>query len=350
MKTFQTALICTLLSGVVAGQQDIQFTQILSNPYLVNVGAGGMSNVAELSIGTRAQWLSVEGNPVTYYASGQSQIRFAKSKTVLDEFNTEGKSMYNSPARTIGRKHIIGGKAFSDAIGPFSRTNVSGSYAIHMPLTDKINIGLGIGLGLSSFSVDNSKVTLSDPNDGAYISYISFSDRQGFVDAQSGLVLYNDKFYIGISGTQLLKNSTRFEGVETESTFDRHFYFVGSYRFDFEQKFALEPVVTLKNTTASPLSVDAGLRLHYYRMGWLSVGYRGKTAFSAGFGFNVLKNFRVAYAYEMGIAGLRSYGSGTHEIQLGMVFGRKRNVEKELKEQEKERLIEESDELKPGTE
>jgi len=344
-------VVCIVFSGFVNAQQDIQFSQALSNPYLFNPGASGMSNVAEFTLGTRAQWLSVDGKPMTYYVSGQSQIHGAKSKTaVLDEFNTGRKSFFDSPERTIGKKHIVGGKVVADVIGPFAKTSLMGSYAIHIPFTSKINMGLGVGMGVSSFSINDSKVNLAESNDGAYLSYLGASNRQNMIDVQSGLVFYNNKFYVGISGTQLLKNTAQFKGIETESHFERHWYFMGSYRFDIRKKYGIEPVVIVKNTVGSPMSYDAGARFHYGNMGWISLGYRGKSAFSAGFGFNVLRQFRVAYAYEMAIAGLRSYGNGSHEIQLGIVIGHRRNMEKEFKEQEKEQQKQLEDELKIGTE
>jgi type IX secretion system PorP/SprF family membrane protein len=349
-KILYTALFSALASGAAFGQQDIQFSQALSNPYLFNPGASGMSDVGEINLGTRAQWLSVEGSPVTYYATVQSQVRFKKGKAaVLEEFAEDRKSVYETPARTIGTKHILGGKALSDNIGPFARMSAMGSYAYHLPLTSKINIGLGIGLGYTSFSIDESRVRLGESNDGAYLSYLGSTNRAGMIDVQTGLVVYNNRFYVGISGSQMMKGTAKFNGIESESTFERHLYAVGSYRFDLGTSYGLEPVVILKSTKASPLSMDAGFRLHYRRMGWVSLAYRSTTALSAGFGINLFKQFRVAYAYDMGIAGLRSYGQGAHEIQLGFVFGHRRNIAREFREQEKQK-IEESDELKPGTE
>ena len=350
MKTVTISFIALLVTGFAAAQQDIQFSQTLSNPYVFNPAAGGMTNLGELNLGFRSQWMAVEGKPQTFYASGQSQIRFGKSgEPVLDEFNTEKKSWHASPERTIGRKHIIGGKVVSDIIGPFAKTSVMGSYAIHLPLTQKVNMGVGIGIGWSSFAIDDNKVSLIKANDKAYLSYMSTGSKQNFVDVQTGLVLYNSRFFFGISGSQLLKNKTRIDGMETESNFERHLYMIGSYRFDLKTLYAIEPVVILKNTTASPFSYDAGIRFHYQRMGWLSVSYRGKSAVCAGFGINLLRQFRIAYAYEFGLAGTSAFGAGAHEIQLGFVIGRKKYTEKELKpeEQNQQQL---DDELKPGTE
>lgn len=341
--------ICSIF--IVLSQQDIQFSQVISNPYLFNPAAGGMSDVGELNIGMRTQWLSVEGKPVTYYVSGQSRIRVGKKseEAALMEFNTEKHSFYATPERTIGKKHIVGGKVVADQIGPFSRTGFTGSYAIHMPFTKKINVGLGIGLGAMNFGINDDKVKLHQGDDAAYLSYIGASGRQGMIDVQTGLVFYNKNFYFGISGSQLMKNKVSFKGIDTESNLERHLYAVGSYYFGFKE-YGLEPVVILKNTTASPLSYDAGLRFHYRGMGWLSLGYRGNSALSAGFGINALQHFRLAYAFEMGLSGLRTFGNGSHEIQLGFIFGRNRNMDKEFRDQKKEHDKQIEDELKIGTE
>ena len=197
--------------------------------------------------------------------------------------------------------------------------------------------------------IDESMVRLGESNDGAYLSYLGATTRTGMIDVQTGLVVYNNRFYFGISGSQMLKGKAKFNGIESESTFERHLYAVGSYRFDLGTSYGLEPIVILKNTKASPLSMDAGFRLHYRQVGWVSLAYRSTTALSAGFGINLFKQFRVAYAYDLGIAGLRSYGQGAHEIQLGFVFGHRRNMAREFREQEKQK-IEDSDELRPGTE
>lgn len=352
MKTNILLFIALFFSGCALAQQDIQFSQTLYNPYVFNPAAAGLTNLTELNVGLRTQWLAVEGKPQTFYASAQSQIRFKKVKgAVLDEFNKEGKSFYDSPQRTIGRKHVLGGKAVADIIGPFNKTSVMGSYAIHLPLTQKINAGVGIGLGWSNFSIDQSRVSLIKSNDDAYLNYLATTNSQNFVDVQAGLVLYNDRFLFSVSGSQFLKNRTRFDGTETESSYERHLYALASYRFDVSKTYAIEPLVILKNTSASPLSFDAGLRVHYQRIGWLSLSYRSQSTMCAGVGINLMKHFRLAYAFEFGLSGLRSFGAGAHEIQLGFVLGRRRNMDKEFKQQQKEHEQNEQldDELQPGT-
>lgn len=349
MKTRNILFFALFISGTALAQQDIQFSQTLFNPYVFNPAAAGLTNLTEMNIGMRTQWLAVEGKPQTYYANVQSQIRFKKAKgAVLDEFNREGRSFYDSPQRTIGRKHILGGKFVSDVIGPFNKTSAMGSYAIHLPLTQKLNAGVGIGLGWSNFAINQERVSLIESNDAAYQQYLATANNQNLIDVQTGLVLYNDRFLFSLSGSQFLKNKMRFDGVETESAFERHLYALASYRFDLSSTYAIEPLVILKNTTASPLSFDAGARFHYQRIGWLSLSYRSKSTVCAGIGLNLLKNFRLAYAFEFGVSGTRSFGAGAHELHLGFVLGRRRNMDKEFKQQEKEHQ-QQDDELQPGT-
>lgn len=353
MKNWKTTLAGCICALSLTAQQDVQFTQVLSNPYLLNPGAAGMTNFAEFNLGTRMQWTGIEGRPTTSFISGHSQIRFKKNSEatpLLDGFAPDRKSVFDTPVRSIGKKHIAGGKVVTDRIGPFSRTSAMGTYAIHLPLTSKINIGLGMGVGFGSFAVDQSKVMLIQSDDATYLNYLSASNRMNMLDVQAGFVMYNDKFFIGFSGNQLMKNNVHFAGMETENVFERHWYAIGSYRLQLGEKYGLEPLVIFKNTVASPVSADFGLRFHYGRMGWLSLGYRGKAALTAGFGFNFLKQFRFSYSFDMGASAMRTYGNGTHEVHLGILLGHRTHSEKEKELQEKQRQIMESDELKIGTE
>lgn len=337
----QSVIVCiVLLSFGAVGQQDIQSSQTLSNPYLFNPAAGGMMNIGEITIGNRAQWMGVEGRPSTLFASVQSQIRGNRSKHVLDEMSTAGKTFYSTPQRTIGKKHIIGAKLLNDQVGPFTKTSVHGSYAIHLPFTSKINVGLGIGMGWSNFGIDESKVSLATAGDNAYLNYISVTSTQNFLDVSTGLIAYNDRFYFGISGSQFLKNKARFDGVQTESNYERHLYLIGAYRLDVTEKIGLEPTVILKRTNSAPINYEAGVRLHYQRLAWLSLSYRNQSAACVGIGFNALKHFRVSYSYDLGIANTQTFGNGAHEVQLGFIFGHRRNMDKEFKKDEKQSVDE----------
>ncbi len=326
-----------LVAGLTFGQQDIQFTQTASSPFLINPAAGGMMNVAEVTLGNRLQYAGVDGRPMTTFAGIQSMVRFKKrkSKPVLGELASIGQTFYSTPQRTVGYKQVAGLTFINDVIGPFTRTSVKGNIGVHIPLSQKLNAGVGIGLGWSNFGIDASKVSLGSANDKAYTNYLGISARQNYFDAQAGLVIYNDRLLVSISGSQIFKNKVRLSDATTESMFNPHMYVLGSYRFDLGKKYGLEPIAQLRYVKHAPVSFDVAMRLHYMRMGWVSLSYRRQSSIGVGFGINLLAHFNVSYSFEFGTGVTEKFGNTSHEIRLGFIFGHKRNMNKEFKQDEK---------------
>lgn len=324
--------------GLAFGQQDIQFTQTASSPFLINPAAGGLMNVAEVVVGNRLQYAGVDGRPMTTFAGIQSMIRFKKrkSKALLHELSSIGQTFYSTPQRTVAYKQVAGLTFINDIIGPFTRTSVKANLGVHIPLTQKLNAGLGLGVGWSNFGIDNSKVTLGTANDKAYVNYIGIAASQNYLDAQAGLVVYNDRLLVSISGSQLFNNKTRLSDVTTESTFQRHLFALASYRFDLGKNYGLEPIVQFRSVKHAPMSYDVAMRLHYMRMGWVSLSYRKQSSIGVGFGINVLARFNVSYSFEFGNGVTEKFGNTSHEVRLGFIFGHKRNLNREFKQDEKQ--------------
>lgn len=320
-----------LLTFQSLGQQESQFIQAINNPYMLNPSAAGLSDVMQFEASSRTQWIGYNG-PQTFLLTGNSRIRMKKGgDAVLSEFNVEDKALFASPTVNTGSlKHIVGGRVLNDAIGPFSKTSLYGSYAIHLPFTKKMNFGAGLGIGWSNFRIVQDRVVLYETEDAAYSQFLGNSTGQNILDANAGIVFYDAHFVVGISTTQLFKNKAKFDNINTESFYNRHYFFTASYRFDFENKLGLEPSAVLKLVQKSPASLDLGLRLSYNRSAWLGLQYRTSNAITLQVGANVIKNLYVAYGYEIGTGKIRSSSNGTHEVQLGMYIGRNRNMNKEI--------------------
>lgn len=323
-----------MLSAVAFGQQEYQFANTVNNPYILNPAAGGMTDVMQFEASTRMQWLGYDGGPKTILLSGHSQIKFGKSgEKALDEFNIRDEKLFQGPAVSTSKsKHVLGGKVWNDAIGPFSKTAIQGSYAYHLPLTKHINIGVGLGLGYSNFRLNDSKVILHQNDDNTYAQFLGNSSQQSFVDAQAGLVVYSEKFFFGLSATQFLKNKVELNQISTASNFNRHYFMIAKYKIEGEGDIAIEPNVVVKMVQNSPVSVDFGARALYKNSSWFGVQFRTSSSLVFQIGSNLIKNLYVSYAYEASMGKLRTAGNSTHEIQLGYYLGRNRNVDKELKE------------------
>ncbi len=331
---FKLAIMHCLLVFTSSAQQEYQFANTASNPFLLNPAAGGLTDVMQFEATTRMQWLGYEGGPRTILLSGNSQIGIGNSgEKALSEFNIHDETLFEGPKVSTGKtKHILGGKIWNDAIGPFSKTSIQGSYAYHLPLTKSINIGVGLGFGYSNFRLDETKVVLHQSDDNTYAQFLGSASQQGLGDAQAGFVLYNEKFFIGLSGTQVLNNAVKLNQILTNSFFSRHYFMIAKYRIEGSGDIAIEPTAVIKYTGSSPWSVDAGARVLYRNTSWFGLQFRTNSGLIFQVGSNLIKNLYVSYAYEYSMGKIRTAGNATHEIQLGYYLGKNRNIDKELKE------------------
>ncbi|MFK7786034.1 MAG: PorP/SprF family type IX secretion system membrane protein [Crocinitomicaceae bacterium] len=332
--SYLLAAVIICLSGESFAQQEGHYLNMASNPFMLNPAAGGLSDVANIELSFRNQWSGYSGSPRSVLLMGHTPLKVGKdAESALSEFNNENATLFKSPTRTTGKmKHILGGRAMYDGIGPFNKTSIYGSYAFHLPFTKTINFGAGIGLGWSNLGINQDRVVLYQQDDAAYTQFLGNTSSQNILDANAGIVFYGEKLFVGVSTTQLLRNSVEFDDVVTESNFNRHYFLVAKYEFELNEQFAIEPTVVAKYVQNSPFSGDIGARFIYNKASWLALQYRTSNAFTFQLGTNIVKNIYLSYGFEMATGPLRTGTSGTHELQLGFYIGNNRNVTKEIKE------------------
>lgn len=302
-----------------SAQQEYQFGNYTHNPYLFNPAAGGLTDFTQVDIGYRNQHISSDGNPVTMYASGHTQL-YGKGNSGK-VFNPDGVSMYAPPLNSVGKfKHVIGGRLVNDAIGPFQKTGVMATYGIHMPLTKKWNMGVGLGLGWNNIGINPTKVVAINSADDVLEGFGS-RWNQNNMDLQAGLVVYSDRFTFSLSGTQLLGNKFNFSDAYFISKFNSHLFAYASYKAKAGEKVVVEPFAMLRTVKNSPISADLGAKFHYDFL-WMGLQYRTSQSFVVSAGLNLLKNFYVSYAFEYSAKATRVATAGTHEIQLGVYIGK----------------------------
>ncbi|MBS1941403.1 MAG: type IX secretion system membrane protein PorP/SprF, partial [Bacteroidetes bacterium] len=55
---------------------------------------------------------------------------------------------------------------------------------------------------------------------------------------------------------------------------------------------------------------------------WIGATYRTEDAVSLMVGYWMKKTFQFGYSYDLTMTNLRNYTSGTHEVMLGITFGK----------------------------
>jgi type IX secretion system PorP/SprF family membrane protein len=315
-------------------QQEYQLSNTYFNPFLLNPAAGGLTDVIQMDLTARTQWTGYEGGPKTFLVSASSQVgKFKSEKPLLAPFSEGNKALFKAPDVSITKKkHVIGGKVWSDAVGVFTKTAVQLSYARHLILTQKLNLGAGLGLGYSNFRVNASKVVLYQNEDVLYDQFLSNTAMQHFLDAQLGLVVYGKNVFVGYSASQLFKNTMQWQDIETDSRYERHHFLIMKHRMELSPQMTIEPMAIVKMVKHSPVSFDLGARFIYNNSSWVGLQFRTTNSLTFQLGSNLVKSLYLSYAFEMGIGKIRTASNGTHELHLGYFLGSRKKAEKPSEE------------------
>jgi type IX secretion system PorP/SprF family membrane protein len=287
---------------VIKAQQDPQFSQNNLNQLAVNPGYAGSSNVINVSLLNRYQWVGFPGAPVT---------------TV---FNTD------ATLRLIGNNDGMGITIMNDVIGYEKNVSVSLMYCWRTQVGEG-KLGSGISLGLMNknlkpdwTSVDgNELVNLSDPA-------IPKQEVNGILaDIGAGLFYQHKDYYLSLSAKHINQPSFSYE-LAGKYSMRRHYYFMGGYNFRMNNEmFELLPTFFLK-TDAAAYQVDLNMIVQYDKRLWGGLGYRLDDAVILTMGAELWNGIKFGYAYDISTSALSRYNSGSHEVYLAysVLLGKKK--------------------------
>jgi type IX secretion system PorP/SprF family membrane protein len=303
MKKYYLTLILVVCSGLVSlAQQQPQYTQYMVNPFLYNPAVSGTEDYTDIRAGYRKQWAGFNGSPSTAYLSAHTNI---------------GKHLVTNN-RSRNKKngfHGIGGIVTRDAIGPTTTTTVSMAYSYHLKLTKKIFASLGASGGFNQFTLDGSKLTPADANDGL----INGMTKTGLGDITVGAWVYSDKFFAGASLAQVAP-SIQFSQTSNSLdnyTLTHHYFIMAGYRIPLGYDFTFIPSFCIKGASPAPMSFDINAKVRYKDFLWAGVSYRNRDAVSAMVGVLINNMFDISYSYDYITSDINKYTGGSHEIVIG---------------------------------
>jgi type IX secretion system PorP/SprF family membrane protein len=278
-------------AGGVQAQYDAQFSQYFMAMGYYNpayAGTGGNLNVFGLH---RQQWVGMPGAPQTTFIHLDMPFSAGNLNTGL------------------------GATLFTEKIGLFSHSHVSGQFAYKKKVCGG-TLSIGVQAGLASISFDGSKVDFGNEggSEEGTDEAIPLSEVSGMApDINAGVYYTHKKFYAGIASTHILEPQLDLE--ENISTYiGRAYNLTGGYNIQLKNPLLeLQPSVLMK-TDLQSFQIDVTARVIYNKIfsGGLSWrGYEAVVMLGASFA-----GIEVGYAYDFPTGPLLKASSGSHELMV----------------------------------
>jgi type IX secretion system PorP/SprF family membrane protein len=298
MKHIRPTLTAVAFLAVIgaSAQQEVMVSQYMFNGLFLNPAYAGSHGYMSSSLLHRAQWMQVEGAPQT-------------SMLAID-----GPLMSNSMG--------LGFSIVHDQIGISRDLDISGHYAYRLKLGTYGSLAFGLRAGVSIYSARVSELRYWDANDPLYQADIVNEPvgKFGF-----GLYWHNATAYVGLSVPTIYAadgSITTDAPQALDHYFTQHYYLHAGKVFPLGEDFDIKPSTMIKYLPAAPLEADVNCNLLYRERVWFGLGYRTGDALVGMLEYQVNPQVRIGYAYDMTTSRLRSYTSGSHEVMIGIDFGR----------------------------
>jgi len=266
------------------------------NDYLINPSIAGSKDYIPISLSVRSQWSGFQDAPNTQFFSAHSKL---------------------------GKKLGVGGYVFNDETGPISQNGIQLSYAYHIQILENSKLSFGLAGMLFSHHINSAKLKFDQPSDAAVNNLV---ENSVVPDVNFGMLYYTDKYKIGIAVPQIFQNNIYDNAVTgNKNKLVRHYFLHGEYSFVLNDKIDIVPSTLLKFVDGAPFQFDINVKGVYQKKYWLGFSYRNSTAAVGMIGL-AYQQFRFGYSYDYILTDIGNYSSGTHEIYLGLILGKKDKV------------------------
>jgi type IX secretion system PorP/SprF family membrane protein len=271
-------------------------SQYMFNQLFLNPAYAGSHDYMSSSLLHRSQWLQVEGAPRT--------------------------SMMAIDAPLMNGKMGAGFSIVHDQIGVSRDLDIAGHYAYHIRINNGSKLAFGLRAGLSLYSAQLSDLKYWDQNDQIFQGNLANKPvgKFGF-----GMYWYDASSYIGLSVPTIYAADGQLSmdaGDALDHYFTQHYYLHAGKVFPISESIDLKPSTMVKYTPAAPVEADINCNILYRERVWMGVGYRTGDAIVGMVEYQVNPQLRIGYAYDMTTSKIRHYSSGSHEIMLGIDFGK----------------------------
>ena len=291
MKKLGLLVIAVTLGGFAMSQRNFQLSQYMLHQPFINPAAMSSYQGLNGALVHRSQWVGFEGAPTT-----------------------QGVSV-NSPLK--GGSNSIGLTVVHDKIGVNKDISISGKYAYKFQLEKSSYLSLGLDATLRMLQSNLSEVVVHDGGDDVFSANSPMFMAPNF---SFGMYYFKNKFYVGAAVPNILSNKIDFNtAYEMATSFDAkelHYYLHSGYKFTLSPKVDLNTSVLVKTVSGAPLQGDINAQLEFNKKFGIGVSYRTSKDIIALVSVQVMKQIKIAYAYDYNMSEIAQFTSGSHEIML----------------------------------
>lgn len=270
-------------------QQDPQYTQYMYNMSVINPAYATEGDAINIGALYRSQWVGAVGGPNT------------------------GSFFVHVP---LQEKIQVGLSVINDEIGDVvNETNVYADFAYILSLGNSTKLSLGVKAGATFFNTNFNGFVYSDAlPDPAFANNLS----KTFPNIGAGAYLFDDNYYVGFSVPNLLnsKHLEKDSGIVAHGVEELHFFLTGGYVFEMNDRLKLKPAFMAKSVSGAPLSVDVTANVLFNNVFEVGAGYRLDDAVTGLVNFRVTPSIRIGYAYDHTLSNLGRFNSGSHEFMI----------------------------------
>ena len=287
-------------------QTEAHNTMFMFNKMYYNPAYAGNKDISSLTGWYRNQWTGIKGAPKTFGVNADFSL---KSR--------------NQDFRQFG----IGLSVASEEIGIEKKQDIFGNYAFKFEMDDQRTVlAFGLRLGAQLYSANYDLLNpyqTGDPN----LAYNV--DNNILFNFGAGAFLHNDDYYIGLSIPNMVENyyDKKEKAMHNKRAKQvRGYYLNAGYVFHGGEDFEILPQAMVRytgNATYSlPINADLNVTFIAYQRALVGVTYRTDKSLNVVAGMQLSRNISLAYSYDYLISHLAGYDRGSHEIILGLDFGR----------------------------
>lgn len=287
-------VVAMLFVQHLMGQHSPLTSQYLFNGLLINPAYAGSRDALAANLTSRHQWVGLEGAPVTQFLSAHAPIA----------------------RRKIGLGMII----YNDRIGVSQETGVFSNYAYRVRFK-KGKLSFGIGAGFTMLRSQLTTLNLQQSTDISFSANTRNALRPNF---STGAYYYTKDWFVGLSSPFLIINryTPSNDGWSlSQSKGDLQPMLTGGYVFKLSHDIKLKPTTMIRYRLNSGIQADLSTNLILKEKLWIGASYRTGDAFVASLEVLPSPQWRIGYAYDMGLSRLRASHMGSHEVMLQYEFG-----------------------------